>query len=214
MKVSLTRLVLPLLVFAACSEVTLADEIINYTFGNYSQSDILNDGTVGTHFDTLALTGLSGSTTIAPGASLVLPISFVLFTDGPSCAGGCASVATQTGSAVFDATINGSTQSLSVPFLACLSGGYSSCAGASDDTIQLFGSAPLTFTLADGSVLTLSSLDMAQLTGISGGAAGPNSGYLDATFSVATPEPGSLILLGAGLATFMRMKRRKIAVQA
>jgi hypothetical protein len=204
------RLALLLLLFLSGGKLAYADEIINYSFGNYFQNQILNDGTRPT-FDVLSLTGWAGSVSIAPGSAVVLPISFVQFNDGPSCTSGCSSVATQNGSAVFSATINGSTQTLTVPFLACLNMPISNCGTPTDDTIQLFASAPVGFSLADGSTLTLSSLDMAQLTGVNDGI--HDVGHLQGNFAVTTPvspvpEPSTVLLLGVGLLGVFALSRR------
>jgi PEP-CTERM motif len=201
------RLALLLVLFLSGGKLAYADEIVSYSFGNYFQNQILNDGNVGTSFDLLALTGQAGSVSIAAGSPVVLPISFVQFTDGSSCSIGCQSVATQNGSAAFSATINGLTQTLTAPFLACLNMPFSNCGTPTDDTIQLFASAPVSFSLADGSTLTLSSLDMAQLTG---GGSGAHSGYLQGNFAVTAPvpEPSTVLLLGVGLLGVFALSRR------
>lgn len=203
MKGSALRSALLVLLFASMGQLAQADETISYSFGNYSQTSILNDGTVGTSFDILSLTGQNGIASIALGSTVAVPISIVQFTDGASCNSGCATVLTQNGTATFDAMINGSTQSLSVPFLACLN--LAPCGASTDDTIQLFASAPLTFNLGDGNLLILSSLNMPQLIGSGGG----TSGTLEGNFSVVSaPEPASLSLLGMGLVALAGFRRR------
>jgi hypothetical protein len=202
------RTAILLVLFASIAQLAKADETVVYSFGSFFTDKLLNDGYAST-YDTLQLTGTAGTVMIAPGSSVTVAISDVTFTDGYSCSTNCSAVAIQTGSAVFTAIINGMAQSLSVPYKACLSAFSGSCAPGADDTIQLFASAPLSFTLADGNTLVLTSLDMAQLVGNFNGGM-PSTGVLDATFSVVTPEPASMLLYGTGIFLIGGILRRRL----
>jgi hypothetical protein len=201
-----------LVLFASVAQLAKADETISYSFGPFIQTQLLNDGTLPV-FDTLSLAGHIGTTAPIPvGSSTTVGISTVTWGEGYSCSNtsGCNAVATQIGNAVFNATINGITESLSVPFKACLGGGFSTCAGV-DDTVQLFASAPISFNLGDGNMLVLTVLDMAQISGNLLTPANNPTGTLEATFQiVATPEPATMLLYGTGIFLIGGILRRRL----
>jgi hypothetical protein len=188
---------------------------VTFSTGDYYQSGLLNDGSQGTTYDILSMAGLSGSTSISPGSTVDLAISAVTFTDGPSCdanvpATGCDLVSIQTGTAVFSLTVDGIMQTMSVPFQACLTaGGFAisplCTTNPTDDTIQLFPGAPLTFGVGPGEEIVVSNLELGPIVGSPNG----TTADLDAAFTlVSSPEPSTLLLLAAGLLSLLFFVRK------
>src|SRR5258707_1332969 len=107
------RLGILLLLLVSLSGRARADEVVGYSFGNYLQNQILNDGSVPT-FDVLSMTGMAGSFTIAPGGQLIVPFISINFPRGKSGGSffGCLWAGTKNGPAAFSAAINGLTQTL------------------------------------------------------------------------------------------------------
>jgi hypothetical protein len=165
---------------------------------------------VGTTFDILTMTGLSGSSSVTVGTPVTLAISTVTFTDGVSCyfGTGCDGVSEQTGTASFGLTVDGITKTVSVPFLACLTpdGGtvvpLCTVTNATDDIITFAPSSPLVFQVSPSEEVTVTTLGLGPVVGGSGAHA------LDATFLVSTPEPSSLLLLGMGLLSLMLIAKK------
>jgi hypothetical protein len=197
-------------VFLSQAGAVRADSL-TFSAGNYSQSGLLNDGTVGTSFDILNMTGLSGtSIPITVGTPLMEAISSVTFTDGPSCyyGAGCDGVSEETGTASFGLTVDGITQTVSVPFLACLTpdGGtvvpLCTVTNATDDIITFSPSSPLVFQVSPTEEVTVTTLGLGPVVGGSG------AQVLDATFVVSTAEPSSLLLLGVGLLSIMLVAKK------
>jgi hypothetical protein len=200
------KLALVMFVALAFSQIAAADGVVlNYSFGNYAQDNILNAGIAG-NFDLLTMAGTSGTQSATFDVPFTTTISVATWIEGTTCTttASCVANSTENGTASFSATINGVTHTIHIPFTACLAGGFSLCAG-SDDTIQFFASSPVIFDLTDGSRVTLTSLDMAQIVGsLSGGVTQEVQG----TF-VATPEPGTLALLGLGSLGLGRVVRKR-----
>ena len=118
-------------------------DTVSFSAGNYYQDKILNIGQIqGSNFDTLSLIGQSGSFVISPGQTVDLAISSVTFTEGPSCQHlACPS---QDGNATFSMTLNGVTNSIVVPWTACIGGGPCN-RHVNNDSITLFASSPVSF---------------------------------------------------------------------
>jgi hypothetical protein len=202
------------LCFVLVQSSTVRANTLTFSAGNFTQTSLLNDGSQGTDFDILSLTGLSGSSGITVGGPAVVEaISAVTFTDGPSCeaVAGCDAVSIQTGIAAFSLTVDGGVpETLDVPFQACLTaGGYAispvCTSNPTDDTVQLFSSAPLSFAVAPNLDVIVQSLGVGPIVGSSSG----TTEDLTASFTlVATPEPSSLLLLGAGLLSVLLFAKK------
>jgi hypothetical protein len=190
---------------------TVRADSLTFSAGNYSQSGLLNDGTVGTSYDILSMAGLSGtSIPITVGTPLTLAISAVTFTDGASCyfGAGCDGVSEQTGTASFGLTVDGVTETVNVPFLACLTpdGGtvvpLCTVTNPTDDIITFSPSSPLVFQVSPSEEVTVTTLGLGPVVGSSG------AQDLDATFVLSTPEPSSLLFLGTGLLSIMLIAKK------
>jgi PEP-CTERM motif len=190
---------------------SLRADTLTFSAGNYSQTGLLNDGSQGTDYDILSMTGLSGSASVTNGTPVTLAISAVTFTDGPSCyfGSGCNGVSIENGTASFSMTVDGVTQTLNIPFQACLTpdGGtvvpLCPVTNPTDDTIQLYATGPVVFDVSPTEQVTLTTLNLGPVAGSSGG----TTQDLYATF-VETPEPSSLLLLGLGLFSLLLMARK------
>jgi hypothetical protein len=173
-------------------------DTFSFSAGNYSASNILNDGNVGTNYDTLNFLGNSGSFSLNSGESMLVAISSVTFTQGGSCYyATCPN--SQTGDAIFALTVGGVTQNIVVPWLACVDVG--SCAVSGLDALTLNASSPVTFNVG-GSVLTVSTLQINPVGG---------SFTQDLQAQITNvPEPSSMILLGSGALGFLGVIRKKV----
>ena len=190
---------------------------LTFSAGSFTQTGLLNDGSLGTDFDILSLTGLSGSSAITVGGpAVVAPISLVTFTDGYSCTpvAGCDAVSTESGTAAFSLTVDGISETLDVPFQACLTAaGYAIsplCTdNPTDDTVQLMSSAPLSFAVGTNLDMIVQSLGVGPIVGSSSG----TTEDLLASFTLvdpppSVPEPSSLLLLGAGLLSVLLFAKK------
>jgi hypothetical protein len=191
---------------------SLRADTLTFSAGNYTQSGLLNDGSLGTSYDILSMTGMSGTSYITTGTPVTLAISAVTFTDGYSCTfgPGCNSVSINNGTASFSMTVDGVTQTLNIPFQACLTpaGGtvtpLCTVTNPSDDTIQLFPTSPLVFNVGAFEQVTLTTLNLGPIVGSSGG----TTQDLYGTFAVTTPEPSSLLLSARGLCSLLLIAKK------
>ena len=137
-------------------------------------------------YDTLTLTGQSGSLSFPPGSQFV-QIAEMDFSANLNCWVGtvCPNVA---GTVSQDITVNGLTQSLALSSL------WSATIGASD-TLTLYGGDTVIFDLGSGHNLDVTPLGYA----FAPNPGGDEAGKLYAKF-VVTPEPGAILLLVTMLA--------------
>jgi hypothetical protein len=142
----------------------------------------------GVYYDTLQLTGLSGSTgPLSLGQTVDVPISTVDFAAGPNCYGTGSDCPNSQGNVPFTMTV-GTTQTLSPS--------YNDVIGDSFDTLTISGSSPVWFPVAGG-YIEVTSLPYGPVDNYGGDDTGTLWGSF--TYTSTTPEPVSMLLFGTFL---------------
>ncbi len=191
---TMTRILAVLfLLFAFMGGAAYADNF-NITTGNAYFQDIGNDGQYPGNYDKLNFAEQTFSLVGGyPGALwLNVPIEYMTFTVGTSCAGGVGCQNNNNGTAALDFTINGQLFTVNVPWHVDIS--YS-------DTLTLYGTT-MRFDLP-GYDLVLWTKDLV----VGPKANGTYNFYLNGAFGE-VPEPGTMLLLGGGLAALPWIRRK------
>jgi hypothetical protein len=180
-----------------------ADVIINYSSGTFQQTGI--GAQFPTAFDTVTLSGQTGTATLTNGIPVVLPVNDLAFLVGFNSNGPFPYTVGPFSSARA-LTINGVAETIDQPFTDTID--------LSQDTLALLGGAPTIFTLPGEGTVEVTLLGLPPITTIPGTATGTVSAQFLFTPAAPVPGPSSFALLSLGglaLAGWRRWRKRATA---